>query len=113
LFKSFNESTMKPPVTTQPLITVAISQLVGKSIEGLTAQVTNPRFFPEEEPRWRKLIAVKRKRDYKKWWIILYYTVEEPGDHGYTGAVEGAAADNIKIQFTAEVFAKIQPHIKA
>jgi hypothetical protein len=104
---------MDAPITSLPLITVSISQLLGKEIEGLVAQVTGPKWFADGyEPKWRKLKTVARKKKYKRWSIILYWH-SEPGDScNYTGATEGPAADDIKIQFTAEAFAQIQPHIK-
>jgi hypothetical protein len=104
---------MNAPQTSQPLITVSISQLLGKEIAGLTAQVTDPKWFADGyKPKWRRLKTVKHKMDYKKWWITLHYHTEGADTCGFRGGVEGPTADNMQIQFTAEEFAKIQPPIK-
>jgi len=98
---------MKPPVTTQPLHTVSLSELYGKPVEGLVVLLSPRTEDPDEEPRWRRAVKVTRKKAYQKWWITLFWQKEEDGECDFTGGVEGLTADRITVQVTAEDYAKI------
>ena len=92
---------------TQNLINVKLTDLIGKKVNGLRAQVTNPK-YKDAPKRWRILKEIKTHTENGKQWVQLYWNTEQDGftyDCGFTGST--IKSDLCTIQFEPTEYNKI------
>lgn len=71
------------------LITVKLTELKGKKIEGIVAQVTNPEYLATgSKPKWRTLRKIREYTERGVKWISLSWQMQSDSvnyDCGFTG----------------------------
>lgn len=96
------------------LVTVKLTDLVGKKVFARLAQVTNPKYLPGGEDfapesgieeRWRILKSVTVTTEKGKKWVTLQWDKKPEDSCGFTGST--IEAGSCKIQFTPSEYAKI------
>lgn len=87
-------------------VTVRLSQLAGKQIAGIRAQVRNPRYISQQHPpMWRTLKCLTIATENKQQWFTLFWEKQPHDACNFTGCT--VAADSCTIQMFTQDYEAI------
>lgn len=91
----------------EKIITIKLTQLIGKNVKGLTAQITNPIYLKEERlERWRELTSIKTNIEKGVKWVTLYWIRKNDDSCNFTGCT--VESNICTIQFKESEFKKLK-----